>query len=51
MPPVAEAVWQSWQFDPWVLALILMTGVIYVCGWRPWSSPSPHRWMRSRACC
>jgi len=74
MSPVAEAVWQAWQFDPWALALILMPGVIYVGGWRqvhrqmphrfgaarlaaflaglrPWSSPSPRRWMRSRTYC
>jgi cytochrome c oxidase assembly factor CtaG len=48
MPPVAEAVWQAWQFDPWALALILMPGVIYVCGWRQVHRQMPHRFGAAR---
>ena len=48
MYPVAEAVWQSWQFDPWALALVLMTGVIYVCGWRQVHRQMPHRFGAAR---
>jgi cytochrome c oxidase assembly factor CtaG len=48
MPPVVEAVWQSWEFDPWVLALILMTGVIYVYGWWQVHRQMPHRFGAAR---
>ena len=48
MHPVVEAVWQSWQFDPWALTLILMMGAIYVCGWRQVHRQMPHRFGAAR---
>src|SRR5439155_12344757 len=48
MHPVVEAVWDSWQFDPWVLTLILMMGAIYVCGWRQVYRQMPHRFGAAR---
>jgi cytochrome c oxidase assembly factor CtaG len=48
MPTVAEAVWQSWQFDPWALILLLMMGAIYVCGWRQVHRQMPHRFGAAR---
>ena len=47
MPPVAETVWH-WEFDPWVLALILIPGVLYVCGWRQVHRQMPHRFGAAR---
>src|SRR5262249_56963861 len=47
MPPVAESVWH-WEFDPWVLALILLPGVLYVCGWRQAHRQMPHRFGAAR---
>ena len=48
IPPVAEAICQSWEFDPWALALILILGVIYVCGWRRVHRQMPHRFGAAR---
>ncbi len=47
MPPGAETVWH-WEFDPWVLALILLPGVLYVCGWRQVHRQRPHRFGAAR---
>src|SRR4029434_9211743 len=47
MPPVAETVWH-WACAPWVLALILIPGVIYVCGWRQVHRQMPHRFGAAR---
>src|SRR2546421_9285493 len=47
MPPGAETVWH-WEFDPWVLALILLPGVLYVCGWRQVHRQMPHRFGAAR---
>jgi putative membrane protein len=47
MPPGAETVWH-WEFDPWVLALILIPGVLYVCGWRQVHRQMPHRFGAAR---
>src|SRR5262245_37965598 len=48
IPPVAEAISQSWEFDPWVLILILIPGVLYVCGWRQVHRQMPHRFGAAR---
>jgi len=48
MPPVVEVGWQSWEFDPWALALILIPGVIYVGGWRQVHRQMPHRFGAAR---
>ena len=47
MPPGAETVWH-WEFDPWVLALILLPGVLYVGGWRQVHRQRPHRFGAAR---
>src|SRR5262252_7198611 len=47
MPPGAETVWH-WEFDPWVLALILLPGVLYVGGWRQVHRQMPHRFGAAR---
>ncbi len=47
MPSGAETVWH-WEFDPWVLALILLPGVLYVCGWRQVHRQMPHRFGAAR---
>jgi cytochrome c oxidase assembly factor CtaG len=43
MDQVAEAVLQSWRFSPWALGLILLTGIIYICGWRRLRRQMPQR--------
>src|SRR5262245_49730446 len=48
MNQVAEAVLKSWQFDPLALALICLTGIIYVCGWRKLRRQMPQRFGASR---
>ena len=48
MNQVAEAVLKSWQFDPSSLALIILTGIIYVCGWRKLHRQMPDRFGASR---
>src|SRR4029450_5020423 len=47
MPPVAETVWH-WEFDPWVLALILIPGVLYVGGCGRVHRQMPHRFGAAR---
>src|SRR4029453_1393411 len=47
MPPGAETIWH-WEFDPWVLALILIPGVLYSCGWRQVHRQMPHRFGAAR---
>ena len=39
---------QSWQFDSWTLAPILMMGVIYVCSWQLVHRQMPHRFGAAR---
>src|SRR5262245_24033310 len=48
MNQVAEAVLKSWQFDPLALALICLTGIIYVCGWRKLRRQMPQRFGAAR---
>ena len=48
MNQVAEAVLESWQFDPWPLTLIFLTAIIYICGWRKLRRQMPQRFGASR---
>jgi cytochrome c oxidase assembly factor CtaG len=48
MDQVAEAVLQSWQFNASALGLILLTGVIYVCGWHKLHRQMPQRFGSAR---
>jgi len=45
---VAEAVLESWQFDLWPLILLLLTAIIYICGWRKLRRQMPQRFGASR---
>src|SRR5262245_12344092 len=48
MNQVAEAVLKSWQFDPWALALIFLTGIIYAWGWQKLHRQMPRQFGASR---
>jgi len=39
---------KSWEFDPWTLIFVLLTGIIYVSGWRKLRRQMPHRLGPSR---
>jgi len=39
MPPGAETVWH-WEFDPWVLVLIFIPGVLYIGSLRGFLRPT-----------
>jgi cytochrome c oxidase assembly factor CtaG len=45
---VAEAVLESWQFDPWPLTLIFLTAIIYIWGWQKLRGQMPQRFGASR---
>src|SRR5258705_5320188 len=38
-----DAVFSSWEFNPWVLIPILITGLVYARSWRQLHSRAPHR--------
>src|SRR5882762_8612392 len=38
-----DAVFSSWEFNPWVLIPILITGLVYARGWRQLHRRAPHR--------
>lgn len=48
MNQVAEAVLESWQFDPWPLTLIFLTAIIYIWGWQKLRRQMPQRFGASR---
>jgi cytochrome c oxidase assembly factor CtaG/ferredoxin len=45
---VAEAVLESWQFDPWPLTLIFLTAIIYIWGWQKLRHQMPQRFGATR---
>ncbi len=43
MDTISDAVFSSWDFNPWLLAPGLLTGVLYARGWRRLYKRAPHR--------
>src|SRR6266852_5757183 len=43
MEGVTDAVFSSWDFNPWLLTPALVTGVLYARGWRRLYKRAPHR--------
>jgi cytochrome c oxidase assembly factor CtaG len=50
MPPVAEAVLQSWSFPPYVTAINVLTVLMYFRGWRVMHAAMPYRFTLWRLC-
>jgi cytochrome c oxidase assembly factor CtaG len=42
--PTLEAALRSWPFDPWLLAGLLLTAVVYLRGWLLLHRRDPRRW-------
>jgi cytochrome c oxidase assembly factor CtaG len=40
---VITGIFQSWTFDPWIITPLLLTGGIYLCGWRELHRRLPRR--------
>jgi cytochrome c oxidase assembly factor CtaG/ferredoxin len=43
MDTITDAVFSSWEFNPWVLLPTLTLGIIYARGWRQLHRRAPHR--------
>ncbi len=43
MDTISDAVFSSWDFNPWLLTPALLTGVLYARGWRRLYKRAPHR--------
>src|SRR5258705_2854198 len=43
MDTLSDAVFSSWDFNPWLLIPALVTGVLYARGWRRLHKRAPHR--------
>jgi cytochrome c oxidase assembly factor CtaG/ferredoxin len=43
MDTITDAVFSSWEFNPWVLLPTLILGIIYARGWRQLHRRAPHR--------
>ena len=43
MDTITDAVFTSWDFNPWLLTPALVTGVLYARGWRRLYKRAPHR--------
>ncbi|HXM48717.1 MAG TPA: cytochrome c oxidase assembly protein [Pyrinomonadaceae bacterium] len=43
MEGITDAVFSSWDFNPWLLTPALVTGVLYARGWRRLYTRVPHR--------
>src|SRR6201987_6045679 len=48
MDTITEAVFSSWDFNPWVLGSALVTGLLYARGWAGLHRRAPHRFGLSR---
>src|ERR1700751_4723025 len=48
MDTITEAVFSSWDFNPWVLGSALVTGLLYARGWVGLHRRAPHRFGLSR---
>ena len=44
MSPTLDAFLRSWPFDPWLLAALAATGLVYWRGWRALRARDPRRW-------
>jgi cytochrome c oxidase assembly factor CtaG len=44
MNPTLDAALRSWPLEPWLLVGLLLTGAIYVRGWRILARREPSRW-------
>jgi len=43
MDTISDAVFNSWDFNPWLLTPALVTAVLYARGWRRLYKRAPHR--------
>ncbi len=43
MDTITDAVFSSWEFNPWLLLPTLILGIIYTRGWRQLHRRAPHR--------
>ena len=48
MDTITDAVFSSWDFNPWVLGSALVTGLLYARGWVGLHRRAPHRFGLSR---
>ncbi len=48
MSSTTDAILRSWPFDPWILGSLLLTGAVYLRGWRALFRRDPRRWPVSR---
>jgi cytochrome c oxidase assembly factor CtaG len=48
MSPTLDAALRSWPLEPWLLAALLLTGGIYLRGWRILARRDPSRWHSGR---
>src|ERR1700750_1172972 len=48
MDTIKDAVFSSWELNPWVLRPALILGIIYARGWRHLHRRAPHRFGLSR---
>ncbi len=44
MSTTFDAFLRSWPWDPWLLAALMLTGLVYVRGWRALRRRDPARW-------
>ncbi|MEW6268889.1 MAG: cytochrome c oxidase assembly protein, partial [Thermodesulfobacteriota bacterium] len=48
MDPVTRAALESFRFDPWIVAALLATGLVYLRGWRALHAQMPSRFTAAR---
>lgn len=51
MSPVERAAWESWSAPPWATALLLLSGLVYLRGWRRLTRLRPTHFPRWRLVC
>jgi cytochrome c oxidase assembly factor CtaG len=44
MSPTLDAFLRSWPFDPWLIALLILPGALYLRGWLLMHRRDPQRW-------
>src|SRR5262249_45602176 len=42
--PLVDAALRSWPFDPWLLAGLLLSAIVYLRGWSIYARRDPLRW-------
>lgn len=44
MTLILDAALRSWPFDPWLMAGLILTAIVYLRGWRVYARRDPARW-------